>query len=295
MVVAAQHASHLALAVTLAVAAALAFAVATVTEQRAAAESSDEDARGSRFIGQLIRNPRWLAALAGNTAGFGLQAAALAVGSVLVVQPILVTSLIFALPLSAHLAHRRLSWTAGAWGVLLGGSLSLFLLLGDPNKGATRGSSRDWLLVCVIVIPVVVACMVVAHPLSGAPRASLLAVAVGLLGGVLAVLTKAVVAAAEHGIVQVLQTGETYGLAVVGLAGMYLQQLAFQAGDLPASLPILTVVEPVVAALLGVTLLHEQLQASGVRLSVLMLCVVAMAASTMALSRAQATRALAQT
>jgi threonine/homoserine efflux transporter RhtA len=75
---------------------------------------------------------------------------------------------------------------------------------------------------------------------------------------------------------------------------MYLQQLAFQAGDLPASLPILTVVEPVVAALLGVTLLHEQLQASGVRLSVLMLCVVAMAASTMALSRAQATRALAQ-
>ena len=69
-----QDASHVALAVGLAASAALAFAVATVTEQRAAAQSSDRDARGRKFLGQLVRNPRWLAAMGGNIFGYGLQA-----------------------------------------------------------------------------------------------------------------------------------------------------------------------------------------------------------------------------
>jgi len=81
---------------------------------------SDDDARSSGFIVQLIRNPRWLAALFGNMVGYALQAAALAVGSVLIVQPILVLSLLFALPLSAHLAHQRLPMKTGVQGLLLG-------------------------------------------------------------------------------------------------------------------------------------------------------------------------------
>ena len=102
---------NLVLSVVLAVASALAFAGATVGQQRAAARSSDADARGLRFVGQLLRNPRWIAATLGNAVGYGLQAAALGVGSVVVVEPILVTSLLFALPLSARLAHQRLRST----------------------------------------------------------------------------------------------------------------------------------------------------------------------------------------
>lgn len=283
-----QDASHVALAVGLAAAAALAFAVATVTEQRAAAQSSDRDARGRKFLGQLVRNPRWLAAMGGNILGYGLQAAALGVGSVVVVQPILVTSLVFALPLSARLSHRRMAWTSISWGVLLAAALAVFVVLGDPRHGVDRASTGDWLVVTLVVTPIVVACLVVAQPLSGAPRASLLAVAVGLLGGVLAVLTKAVVAAAEHGLVHLLVTSETYGLAVVGLAGAYVQQLAFQAGDLQASLPILTVLEPVVAVLLGLTVLREDLTARGSQLVVLLLSVGVMTVATLALARAQA-------
>lgn len=83
---------NLLLSVVLALASALAFAAATVGQQRAAAESSDADARARRFVGQLVRNPRWIAATLGNAVGYGLQAAALGVGSVVVVEPILVTS-----------------------------------------------------------------------------------------------------------------------------------------------------------------------------------------------------------
>jgi drug/metabolite transporter (DMT)-like permease len=262
--------------------------VATVTEQRAAAESSDSDARGRRFLGQLLRNPRWLAAMGGNVLGYGLQAAALAVGSVVVVQPILVTALVFALPLSAHLSHRRMAWTSITWGVLLAAALAVFVILGDPKHGVSHASSGEWLLVTAVVTPIVIGCLVVAHPLAGAARASLLAVAVGLLGGVLAVLTKAVVASADHGLQHLLVTGETYGLAVVGLGGAYLQQLAFQAGDLHTSLPILTVLEPVVAVLFGLTLLSEDLTAAGAEIMALVVSVVVMTAATVALARAQA-------
>jgi drug/metabolite transporter (DMT)-like permease len=287
--VAGQDATHLALAVGLAGAAALAFAVATVTEQRAAAESSDQDARGRKFLGQLVRNPRWLAAMGGNIFGYGLQAAALAVGSVVVVQPILVTALVFALPLSAHLSHRRMAWTSITWGVLLAAALAVFVVLGDPKHGVSHASTGDWLVVTLVVTPIVIACLVISHPMSGAGRAGLLAVAVGLLGGVLAVLTKAVMAAADEGLLHLLVTGETYGLAVVGLGGAYLQQLAFQAGDLHTSLPILTVLEPVIAVVLGLTLLHEDLTAHGAQLAVLLLSVAVMTVATLALARAQAT------
>jgi drug/metabolite transporter (DMT)-like permease len=104
----------------------------------------------------------------------------------------------------------------------------------------------------------------------------------------LAVLTKGVAATAPHGVAALLSSGETYSLLVVGLAGVYLQQLAFQAGALQASLPVIAVLEPVAAAGLGMALLHEQLQATGARLAVLIAAAVGMTMATIALARDQA-------
>lgn len=106
---------RLALAVALALSGALAFAVATVAQQRAAARSSDLEARGRGFVVQLLRRPQWWAGTMGNGAGYVLQALALGFGSLLVVQPIMVTSLLFALPLGASLAHRRLTGSVWMW------------------------------------------------------------------------------------------------------------------------------------------------------------------------------------
>ena len=277
-----------ALSVVLALASALAFAAATVGQQRAAARSSDEDARGAGFVWQLLRSPSWIAATAGNAVGYALQAAALGIGSVVVVEPILVTSILFALPLSARLAHQRLPSTAMGSGLLLSVSLSVFVILGDAGKGLDRGSHEGWLIVTLVGMPLVAGCLVFAHPRSGAVRASLLAIAVGLLGGVLAVLTKTVVDAAAGGGLHLLATGETYALVAVGLVGTYLQQLAFQAGALQASLPIMTVLEPVSAAVLGVTLLHEQLTAGGLRLTAVGAAALTMTVAAVVLARVHA-------
>jgi drug/metabolite transporter (DMT)-like permease len=277
--------THVALAAGLALASAMAFAVATVAQQRAAAQSSDSDARGGRFLGQLIRNPQWVAGTLGNGFGYVLQAIALAFGSLLVVAPILVTTLLFALPLGARLAHRRLPRDVWIWGLILVVALALFESLGDANNGRSHASNEGWLIISAIGVPIVAACLLLAHSRSGATRASLLAVATGLLAGVMAVLTKAVVADVQHSVMHAVTSGETYGLIAVGAAGIYVQQLAFQAGDLQASLPIMTVLEPMVAAVIGLTLLHEQLRSTGLRLAVLIGAVLAMTAATVALAR----------
>jgi len=91
----------------------------------------------------------------------------------------------------------------------------------------------------------------------------LLAVATGLLYGVGAALTKGVVGRLDDGVLALLASWETYGLAITLVGGTLLQQSAFQAGDLGASLPAVTVGEPVVAVGVGVGVLHERLRVDG--------------------------------
>jgi drug/metabolite transporter (DMT)-like permease len=270
--------------VVLALASALAFAVATVAQQRAAARSTDDDARSRKFVGQLLRSPLWWAGTLGNGGGFVLQGFALAFGPLVVVAPVIVTSLLFALPLGAYLVRRRLTVVAWTWAVVLAVSLAVFVTLGHPDRGAGRASAAGWLVVTAVALPLVVACIVVAQSRSGAARAALLAIAVGVLAGVNALLTKSVVDTIPHGLGPLLAAGETYGLIAVGLSGIYLQQLAFQAGQLPASLPIIAVLEPMIGAALGVTLLHERLRVGGGAVVVLTVATVAMTFATIGLA-----------
>ena len=279
--------TRLALTAGLALLSALAFAVATVTQQRAAQQSSDGEARRLAFVGQLLRRPQWWAGTMGNGLGYGVQAVALGLGSLLIVEPILVTSLLFALPLGARLSRRRLPRAVWIWAVVLVVSLALFVTLGRPSLGTSHASTTGWLVVSAIGVPIVVGCLVVAQPRAGTTRAAALAVAVGVLAGVLAVLTKAVAASAGDGVLAILASGDTYALIAVGAAGIYLQQLAFQAGSLQASLPVIAVLEPMVAAGLGLTLLHENLRTSGLGLAVLIGTAVAMTLATVALARSQ--------
>jgi drug/metabolite transporter (DMT)-like permease len=278
--------------VVLALASALAFAVATVAQQRAAARVTDHEARSPTFVGTLLHSPQWWAGTLGNGGGYVLQAVALAFGPLVVVAPILVTSLLFALPLGAYLGGRRLTLRAWTWAAVLVVSLAVFVIVGHPQQGRAEASTLGWLVVAAAAAPVVIGSIALAQPRSGAARACLLAVAVGVLAGITAVLTKSVVATVPHGLTDVLGAGETYALIVVGLSGVYLQQLAFQAGELQASLPVIAVLEPVVAAGLGVMLLHETLQLTGATAAVLLLVTPAMAAATVGLARSEG-RALA--
>lgn len=261
------------------------FAVSAVAQQRAAADVPEGDA----LLARLIRNPRWWAGIVGDAGGFGFQVAALAMGSVLVVQPILVTSLVFALPLAAHYSGRRVTPVMWAQAAALSVALAVFLVIGDPTEGHTDAPWHRWigslgLLGGLIVVDIVIAGTVRIPAL----QALLLGTAAGLLFGISAALTEHVTELFGDGLGAVLTSWEPYTLAATGIAGLYLQQRGYQVGPLSASLPAFTVAEPLGAAFIGLTVLDERLRSGPVGTAAVMLAVVVMCIAAVLLSRAQA-------
>ena len=275
-------------AVALALLSALLTAISTVTQQRAAFAEADTATGHVGLIRALMRRPQWWAGLVGDTGGYVCQAAALGLGSLLLVQPLLVTALLFALPLGAHFANRRVSradWGAAA---LLTVALAVFVVAGNPKAGSAHGSIDDWVIAIAILAPITAACVIGAATSSGTRRAALLAISVGILYGTMAVLTKAVVDLLGQGLEQVVSSPETYALIIVGVVGTTLQQSAFSAGALQASLPTMTVLEPAVATVLGISLLGEKIDTDGAGWVLIGAAVACMIAGTVALARSSA-------
>ena len=286
-------------AVLLAFGAALAYAAASVLQQREAhADRGGDDGGavggGIRLVMRLARRPLWLAGLASDGAGFVLQALALGVGELLVVQPALTSGILFALPAGAWWSGRRLGRADFVWACTLAVGLVAFLLLAGTEGGSNFASTEAWLVCAAVAVPVLSIAMIAGSRAHGTRRAVLFAFTTATLFGITAALTKATVVLLDHHGFGALRHWEPYALLVLGALGFVLNQRAFQAGSLTASLPTLTVVEPVVAAVIGVTMLHETLPTEGVlEWSAVALSVAAMVVATVALSRSAARNDLA--
>jgi hypothetical protein len=190
------------------------------------------------------------------------------------------------LPLSARLAGRRVSNSEWAWALVLTVALACFVLMARPKPGAYRGQELAWGIAIAVIAPIVVFCVAFGARSAGRRRAALIAVAVGVLFGVVAVLTKLVMYELdEEGVVATLMLPPVYLLAAVGVCAMLLQQSAFHAGALQLSVPTMLVLEPLVAVLLAAFVLNEHLTVSGYENVALPIAVAAMAAATIALGR----------
>jgi hypothetical protein len=276
----------LTLAIVLSLVAALLFAIASVLQQRGTSGIADSDALGAGMLTSLVRRPVWLLGIGADIAGFGVQAAALAVGSLLLVQPLLVTTLLFALPLAARAAHRRLREEEWVWSGLLALSLVIFVVMGEPTAGREDPSFRAWLPTIIVVVPLVAACVFAASGIPHGTRRSLvLAVAAGVLLGVSAPLTKTAIAGFEDGFVDGLLHWELWAMALTAALGTFWQQSSYQAGDVQTSLPAVTVLKPVVAMALGLTIYEETLKIGGAADLLLIAAVATMAVATVVLGR----------
>jgi hypothetical protein len=270
------------------VAAAL-FAVAAAAQQRAAAQVPEEQARGLGLIRVLLRRPLWWVGTGGDFAGYAAQAAALGLGSLVLVQPLLVTTLLFALPLAAWWSGRRLSRADAVWALTLAVALALFVIVAEPTAGVDRAAPLRWLPAGVVLGVVLLGCLAVAAVRRGIVRAVLLGVATALLYGLTAALTKGVVSLLDDGVVALVTAWETPALIVAAVGGTVMAQSAFQAGALAASLPIITVGEPLVGVALGTAVLDEQVRVGGAEWLLFGVLVAAMVAATAALAHSAAT------
>ncbi|MEE6139488.1 DMT family transporter [Mycobacterium sp. 050128] len=276
------------IAALLALSSALCVAIGDVLQQRATHRITDTSLGQLRLFAKLARNQRWRWGVLILIGSIALQAAALDQGSVLLVQALLVLSLLFALPIGARLAQRRVSSREWIWATVLTAAVCVIVTVGNPRAGHSTVSLQTWAYVAAVLGPLLIGSIVTARIRGGTLAAVLFAFVSGSLWGIFAVLTKGVVHRLGEGGATVLASPELYAWLLVALGGFTWEQSAFRAGALTASMPTLQVSQPVVAALLGVVVLGETLNTGRGGMVALIAAAVVVAAATAELARVDA-------
>jgi hypothetical protein len=268
-------------AILAAVSAAALFAVAAALQHRSAGLVTAGGHGQAGFVPGTLRHPLWIAGSLASLAGFGLHALALRDGPLTLVQPLLVTGVIFALPLRQILERRRPRYAELGWAAALALGLAVFIVVSTPAAGASQAADLRPAVICLAVIALSIpGCCVAGRHARGSLAAAALGTAAGLAFAATAGLLKETVDVVSRDAGALVTTWPGYALIVVGGIGLVLNQLAYQAGPLRASLPAITTVNPIVSLVIGVAVFDERFRSGAPYLAgeVLGLALVAVAA-----------------
>lgn len=275
--------------IVLALAAALFFAFGTVLQQRAGLEKPVES-EGAGLLVQMAKRPVWLAGIAADALGFVCQAVALAVGRLAVVQPLLVSTVVFALPLGARFTGQRVRRTDVLAALLVVGALIAFLTIANPSGGIDDAPFGEWAVAIGICLAICVPLFLLGKVGSPPRRAAALGIATGVLFALSAAFTKVVADQFEEGVFEIFVNWHLYALIVVGYASMTFNQMALNTGALAPAVATSLAFDPIASVVLGVTLLDETLHTSplGIAGTVLALAAALVGMTVLARSQSQA-------
>jgi hypothetical protein len=246
--------------------AALGNATANVMQRKADLDQRDEDSPfGLHVLRRLVHNPTWVLGITGMVVSFGLQATALALGPLSVVEPIITLEVPLTLLIAGHVFGARLArgeWLAIA--SMTGGMIALVASL-DPQPGDEANVSHMTYVVAGTGTTATIAVLVFMGTRGGRIwRTACLGAATGTCFGFTATLMKETVEQLTHrGIVGLLSTWQTYAAVFFGLLGVWIMQWALHTGPLLASQPGFTLMDPVVSILWGVLVYNEVTRSGG--------------------------------
>jgi len=243
--------SALALSIMLSLVSAVAYAGGAIVQERVAVSSPDQEYAP-------LRRPSWWAAVALNGTGGLLHVVALAYGPLSLVQPLGALTIVFALPMAALFVGRKAGSTAWRGAIMATIGLAGLLSLVGTSDGQSLSTAQR-VSVAVFTGAVVVTLMIAGraahrHP---AVRSVLLATASGIAFGMSSVFTKTVTVDWDNGAVSATDIPFLGVIAVFAVAGLMLSQASYRGAGLAAPLAVLTVVNPVVAAAVGITMFGE--------------------------------------
>ena len=264
----------LVVAIPLGVGSALVYGTSIVFQHRESHAAGGENAQ--HLLG-LLRQPMWLAAVIGDFLGFMLNAAALAAGPVVIIQPLVVLMLPVALVvgwLAGGPRPQRIDYLSSL--AIVGGLSGFLVLIGTPGEG--HAPKARWFALTVLIVLAVAALLSLSvRSRSAIVRGAVYGAAAGVLFGTLSVLVDGLSDVVSHrGFFGLISTGRgvipLIGIALLGVCGIVLTQVSFQVGKLAATLPANTATDPFTAVLLGALLLREHIPLSVAHLLGYALC-----------------------
>ena len=248
------------MAAALALIAAFCFALAATLQQRGALDlptislADPEVARSGSPA-----TSTWLVGTLVLVTGYLFQAGALDRGRLVVIQPLLVTTIVFALPLGYFLTKQHVGRreVIGAIVVLCG--LALFVYFGDPAGGNENASNGQWALAFAVLGAFSAVLFVFGRGGDLSMKAAVYGTVSGIMFGLSSALTKPTLEFLHESVGTMLSHWECYALAIAGVGGFVLQQVSLGTGRLAPSVATVSVANPVVGILIGVLLLDERL------------------------------------
>lgn len=246
------------MAAALALVAAFLFALAATLQQKGALNLPTISLARPSSLLRLVGQTMWLVGTLALLTGYVFQAAALDRGRLAIIQPLLVATVVFALPLGYLLTQQRVGRreVAGAAVIVLG--LGLFAYFGDPAGGNENAPGREWAIAIVVIALASGALLAFGGRGDLSKKAAVYGTVAGMLFGLSAALTKPTLEFLHESIGTMLSHWEAYALAVAGVLGFVLQQVSLGTGRLAPSVATVSVANPLVGILIGVLLLDER-------------------------------------
>lgn len=232
-----------------------------VVQQREAAHADASDGFSVSLVGRLMRRRVWWIGVAAMAGGYVLVGWSLGSGNLVLVEPLIASNLLFALLVAAAWARRRPMRRSILGALALAGGVAGFVAAGNPHGGRSVHipvATWGWTGACVA--GAVVGLVGWASRRDGAARAATLGAATGVLYGMQDALTRRVYGGLHDGLTPMLASWPVWTLVAVGALGVVMAQNAFDCAPLTASLPAISVGEPVVGIALGIVVFHSHVQ-----------------------------------
>jgi drug/metabolite transporter (DMT)-like permease len=230
---------------------------------------------GVKELLRLLAVPIWLLGTLVLFAGYIAQGAALDRGKLVVVQPLLVTTIVWALPLGHWLTGQTVvrRQVLGALIVVVG--LALFILVGDPDAGVDTASDQKY-LIATLAITAVVAALLLWLRTKSAPalRAAVLGVCAGLFFGLSATFAKPTINDLHVSIGEAAGDWHTWALLGFGFIAFVIQQMSLATGQLAPAMAAVSVSNPAVSVILGIALFEEKLTRPGWHVVIALLALI---------------------
>jgi drug/metabolite transporter (DMT)-like permease len=262
------------------------FGCGDAIEHHVVSELHPDASEHGGIMTRVLRSPRWLLGMALSVGAWGSFAAALALGSLLFVQPLVATGVLVALAMSSRLTHTQLSRRGWLMAVLLCTALSVFLVEAAPDGGRSIAPLRSWIPIGGPFLLITIGGVLASRWTRGHLRAAILAVSAGSTLGITGALSKSLVDELGHGVPYAAEHWEPYALALLSFLSIAIIQNAFDSGSLAASIPAVQITEPLVACFLAVALLHEHINGKTTTANILIgISVAAMIIAVVELAR----------
>jgi hypothetical protein len=239
----------------LSVVSALIFTVSFALQQRANLVAMEAGTSGA---GAVVARREWIVGMALQPAAFGLQAAALGIGSMIVVETAITTELAFMAPAGAWVLGTRPARRELMAGLVVLVGLAVFVASTRPTDGLDSAPFEDWVMPLILVTVAFLVLFALGEVLVDY-QAALRGAASGVWGGLMGALTKQMVSTAGDGWEALLSGWATWTLLSAGLLSILWVNLALRSGRLSASLSAMSSATPVAGLLLAVGVFDEQL------------------------------------